>query len=61
MEHVELIDYAHPMMMAEQKMKAAHSAALEHAYDAAEELITQAIVELRITTLAFRHMQENQR
>lgn len=61
MEPVKVIDYAHPMMMAEMKMRQAHNAALEHAYDAAEELITQAIVELRITTLAFRHMQENQR
>lgn len=61
MEPVEVIDYAYPMMMAEQKMKAAHDAALEREFSAAEELITQAIVELRITVLAFRHMQENQR
>lgn len=54
----ELIDYAHPCMMAEKALKELHEAMLMKKYDAALEHATEAIVQVRLTVAAIRHEKE---
>lgn len=55
---MNLIDYAHPMMMAEKHQKQAHYAFLEGDWLAGKEELLQAIAELRIACMAVQHMHE---
>lgn len=54
-----LIDYAHPMMMAERKLKDAHEALLRRDFDGGIERLLDAIVEVRLAANAVRHMKES--
>ena len=53
-----LIDYAHPMMMAEQHQRKAHDAFLEHKWSEGKEELILAIAELRIAALAAAHYEQ---
>jgi hypothetical protein len=53
-----LIDYAYPMLMAERKLKEAHSALLERNYDAGIERLLEAATEAKIAVNSVRHMKE---
>ncbi len=52
-----LIDYAHPMLMAERKLKDAHNALLHRDFDKGIELMQEAIAEARIAIHSVRHMK----
>jgi len=54
----ELIDYAHPLMMAEKALKKAHDYLLEQDYDLALDQLKLAIVETRAASMATIHIQE---
>lgn len=54
----ELIDYAHPAMMAEKALKDMHNAMLENNYDKALEHAMTAIVETRLAYQSIIHMKE---
>ena len=58
MEVVELIDYAHPAMMAEKAMKDLHEAMLLKKYDEALEFARKAQVEIKMTYNAILHEKE---
>jgi competence transcription factor ComK len=58
MEVVELIDYAHPAMMAEKAMKDLHEAMLEKKYDQALEFARKAQVEIKMTYNAILHEKD---
>jgi len=60
MEIVELIDYAHPCMMAENALKEAHIHMLNREYDEAIEQALKAIVETRLMINAIKHMKSGQ-
>jgi hypothetical protein len=53
-----LIDYAYPCMMAEKALKRLHDAMLLKKYDEAMDASIDAMVELRMTMNAIRHMKE---
>jgi hypothetical protein len=53
-----LIDYAYPMMMAENAMKEAHIHMLNREYDQAVEQMLVAITEARMTLNAVKHMKK---
>jgi hypothetical protein len=53
-----LIDYAYPMMMAENAMKEAHIHMLNREYDQAIEQLLVAVTEARMTLNAVKHMKE---
>jgi hypothetical protein len=53
-----LIDYAYPCMMAESALKRLHDAMLLKKYDEAMEAAIDAMVEVRMTMNAIRHMKE---
>lgn len=55
---VELIDYAHPMMMAERHLKNAHNALLEGSNDEALGELMQAIVETKLAIHSIKLMEE---
>lgn len=55
---VELIDYAHPAMMAERAMKDMHEAMLMKQYDKALEYAMKAQVEIKITYNSILHEKE---
>jgi hypothetical protein len=55
----ELIDYAHPLMMAERALKKAHDYLLETDYDLAMDQLKLAIVETRKASMATLHIKEN--
>lgn len=59
METVNLIDYAHPAMMAENALKEMHWAMLEQDYDKALEQALVALTEVRMTINAIRHEKES--
>ncbi len=61
METAELIDYAHPMMMAENRLKAAHNELLHGDMEKGLGELTQAVVETRLAAAAVRHMMEKRR
>ena len=52
-----LIDYAHPMMMAERALKKAHDYLLDRDYELALDQLKLAIVETRAASIATLHMQ----
>jgi len=54
----DLIDYAHPMMMAERALKKAHDYLLNRDYELALDQLKLAIVETRAASAAALHMQE---
>jgi uncharacterized membrane protein YpjA len=54
----DLIDYAHPLMMAERALKKAHDYLLEGDYTLALDQLKLAIVETRAASTATIHMQE---
>ena len=53
-----MIDYAHPMMMAEKGLKEAHNALLEKKYDDAIEKLLFALVEIKIAINSVTHIKE---
>lgn len=55
---MSLIDYAHPMMMAEKHQKQAHNAFLEGDWVKGKEELLHAIAELRIACMAAQHLHE---
>lgn len=55
---VELIDYAHPAMMAEKALKDLHEAMLLKQYDKALEHARTAQVEIKMTYNAILHEKE---
>ena len=55
---MSLIDYAHPMMMAEKHQRQAHDALLERNWTKGKEELLQAIVELRLAVVAITHLEE---
>jgi hypothetical protein len=55
-----LIDYAYPMMMAENAMKEAHIHMLNKEYDHAIEQMLVAISEARMTLNSIKHMKEQE-
>lgn len=57
---MEIVDYAHPCMMAEKALKELHNAMLEHDYDAAMKAGLAAMVEVRMTMNAINHEKEKQ-
>ena len=57
MESANLIDYAHPMMMAERKLKEAHEKLLDNKYDEGIDALIQALAEVRIAIHSVRHMR----
>ena len=56
-----IIDYAHPMMMAERHLKTAHDALLEKNTDEALGELMQAAVEIKLAMNCIRLMEENKR
>lgn len=54
----ELIDYAHPCLMAEKALKELHEAMLRHDYTAAMKAGLTAMVEVRMTMNAINDMKE---
>jgi len=56
----ELIDYAHPLMMAERALKKAHDYLLDCDYDLAMDQLKLAIVEARKASMATLHIKEQQ-
>jgi hypothetical protein len=54
----DLIDYAHPMMMAERALKKAHDYLLDEDYALALDQLKLAIIETRAASAATLHMQE---
>jgi len=54
----ELIDYAHPMMMAERAMKTAHDLLLKEDFNSSMDHINSAITELRIARSSILHIME---
>ena len=59
MDRAELIDYAHPMMMAENAMKAAYDALLHGNPDKGMEQLLNAMVEIKMALNAVRHIKES--
>lgn len=53
-----MIDYAYPMMMAENALKEAHIHMLNKEYDNAIEQMLAAITEAKLTLNAISHMKE---
>jgi hypothetical protein len=53
-----MIDYAYPCMMAEKAIKDLHNAMLAKKYTEALVHAETALVEVRLTAAAVRHMQE---
>lgn len=56
----ELIDYAHPCLMAEKALKELHEAMLRGDYAAAMKAGLTAMVEVRMTMNAVNHEKEKQ-
>jgi hypothetical protein len=54
----ELIDYAYPLMMAEQALKKAHDYLLEEDYILAMDQLEKAVVEVRIARNSVIHIKE---
>lgn len=56
-----IVDYAHPMMMAERHLKTAHEALLDKDADVALGELMQAIVETKLAMNCIKLMEENKR
>ena len=61
MANADLIDYAHPMMMAERNLRDAYNALIEGDLEAGEKHLMDVVVETRMAMNAVKHMRENQR
>jgi hypothetical protein len=61
MEHVELIDYAHPLMMAERNLRDGYNALIEGDLEVGETLLINAAVEVKMALNAVRHAKESKR
>ena len=57
---MSLIDYAHPMMMAEKALKEAHNHLLNREYDEAIEQMLMALTEAKLTLNSIKHMKEQE-
>jgi len=55
-----LIDYAHPMIMVDRKMKEAHEQLLLRNWDAGMEKLLEASVELKMAMNSVRHIKETE-
>jgi hypothetical protein len=55
-----MIDYAHPCMMAENALKKAHLAMLDHDYDVAIGEALTALTETRLMINSIKDMKERQ-
>jgi hypothetical protein len=53
-----IIDYAHPMMMAEKGLKEAHNDLLEKKYDSAIEKLLSVSVEIKLAINSVKHIKE---
>lgn len=58
MTQEKLIDYAYPLMMAENALKGCYTAALAQEYESATEIAMHAMAEIKLTIVALKHMQE---
>ncbi len=58
MKPEKLIDYAYPLMMAENSLKACHKAVLVREYDVAIQVAMNAIADVKLTITALKHMKE---
>lgn len=58
MKHTDMIDYAHPLMMAEKHMKLAYENLLSNKDAAAIEDLLRVIVETRMAIAAIKHQKE---
>lgn len=56
----EIVDYAHPCMMAEKYLKGLHEAMLRRDCDEAIEQGMKALVEMKIAINAIKHEKEKQ-
>jgi hypothetical protein len=54
----QLIDYAHPCMMAEKALKDVHNSVLKKDFDAAINQAVEAIVQARLMLNALNHQRE---
>lgn len=59
MKEDAVIDYAYPMMMAEQALKKAHDAVLHNDYHGCLEALDEAVVQLRGARIAVISMEQN--
>lgn len=57
-EETTLIDYAYPMMMAENALKQAHAHMLDNEHDKAIEQLFVAATEVKMTLNSVKHMKE---
>ena len=53
-----MIDYAYPMLMAENALKKAHQHMLKREYDEAIEELLKATAECKLSMNAIKHMKE---
>lgn len=53
-----LIDYAYPMMMAERKLRDAHSALLDNNHDVGIDRLIEVAAEVKLALNSVRHMKE---
>ena len=53
-----MIDYAYPMLMAENALKKAHQHMLKRDYDEAMEEVLKAMAECKLAMNAIKHMKE---
>lgn len=61
MANADLIDYAHPMMMAERNLRDAYNALIEGNLELGEEHLLAGLVEVKMALNAVKHMKETQR
>lgn len=55
---MEIVDYAHPTMMAEKALKEMHWAMLDNDFDKALEFGMAALVETKLAVNAIKHQKE---
>jgi hypothetical protein len=55
---MSVVDYAYPMMMAENALKEAHNHLLNKEYDEAIEVMLVALTETKLTLTSIKHMKE---
>lgn len=60
MTEEKMIDYAYPLMMAENALKGCHKAALVREYDVAVELLMNAVADVKLTITALKHMKDQE-
>ena len=55
---MSVVDYARPMIMAENALKEAHNHLLNKEYDKAIEVMLVALTEAKLTLTSIKHMKE---